>query len=107
MGPEAQRPIATTRHLTARQVGVEAGVELFGVSSSNKVSEEVGGALLVSFSLKPQTGSTSPPLGLILAGQAFPMRSTTGSTSMGSGPGRVQGPEGFPGSPGLTPLGVA
>ena len=48
MGPEAQCPIATTRHLTACQVGVEAGVELFEISSSEEVSEEAGGALLVS-----------------------------------------------------------
>ena len=44
--------------------------------------------------------------GLILAGEGVPDEiSTTGGTSMGSGPGCVQGPEGFPGSPGLVPLG--
>ena len=69
--------------------------------------------ILIAKSAKLPTGfSTTFRLGcgggLILAGEGVPDEiSISGSTSMGSGPGCVQGPEGFPGSPGLVPLGAA
>ena len=79
IGPEAQRPVATTRHLTACQVCT--GVEFFEISSS----EEVSWLAWCSFSLRASNRlhfSTTFRLGcgggLILAGEGvFDEISTT------------------------------
>ena len=87
---------------------MEAGVEFFEISSSRKwlawCSFSLRASNRLHFSTTFRLGCGG---GLILAGEGVPDKISTTWHTSSSDPDCVQGPEGFPGSSGLVPLGAA